>query len=112
MVTTAELTEAILLAASERGALLVRNNSGVARYKNHVVRYGVGTHRGGGGDLIGLTHDGIFLSIEIKVGKDSQRKLQKQWQNWITCRNGRAGVARSVEDAIRIIEGDGQGKTI
>ncbi len=103
--TTAELTEQILLAASERGALLVRNNSGVARYKDHVVRYGVGTHKGGGGDLIGLTHDGIFLSIEIKIGKDSEKKLQEQWRSWITMRNGRAGVARCVQDAIDIIEG-------
>ena len=102
---TAELTEAILLAASERGALLVRNNSGVARFKDRVVRYGVGTTQGGGGDLIGLTHDGIFLSIEIKVGNDRLKKLQDTWRSWITMRNGRAGIARCVQDAIDIIEG-------
>lgn len=101
---TAALTEAILLAASEDGVLLVRNNSGVAKERNkdgtiRFIRYGVGTSKGGGGDLIGLTKDGIFVSIEIKVGKDTQKKLQETWHKWVTMRNGRAGVARSVDDA-------------
>lgn len=107
--TTAQLTEDIIMAASERGHLLVRNNSGVARFKRngkpYVVRYGVGPVGGGGGDLIGLTKDGIFLSIEVKFGKDRVTEKQKLWITWVTMRNGRAGVARSVDDAIKIMEG-------
>lgn len=107
---TADLTNAIILAASERGHLLARNNSGVAKAKNkdgsiRYTRYGVGPVGGGGGDLIGLSRDGIFLSVEIKVGKDRQTDKQKMWQQWVVMRGGRAGVARSVEDAIKIMEG-------
>ena len=105
MSNTAELTQAIILAASEAGHLLCRNNSGVARFKTHTVRYGVGTLTGGGGDLIGLTKDGIFVSIEIKVGKDKQTPLQKTWEGWILMRGGYVGVARTVQDAIDICEG-------
>lgn len=106
---THQLTEAIIMAASERGHLLVRNNSGVAKFKRggkpYVVAYGVGPVGGGGGDLIGLTKDGIFLSVEIKVGRDKLTDKQKMWINWIAMRGGRAGVAKSVEDAIEIMEG-------
>lgn len=106
---THQLTEAIIMAASERGHLLVRNNSGVAKDKGkngvRYTRYGVGPVGGGGGDLIGLTKDGIFLSVEIKVGRDKLTDKQKMWISWITMRGGRAGVARSVEDAVKIMEG-------
>lgn len=80
--------------------LLCRNNSGFAFYKNGTaVKFGVGTDEHGGGDLIGLTAEGIFVSIEVKVGKDTQKKNQAKWERWVKFRNGRAGVARSVDDA-------------
>lgn len=108
-IATVELTDAIMTAASDRGAMLCRNNSGVAKHvksgKTWFVRYGVGPVGGGGGDLIGLDRFGIFLSIEVKVGKDVQSDDQKKWERWVLARNGRAGVARTVEDAIAIIEG-------
>ena len=107
---TAELTEAILVAASEVGCLLVRNNSGVAKHvkdgKTWFVRYGVGTKKGGGGDLIGLACDGIFVSVEIKIGDDKQTDEQAKWERWVKARNGRAGVARTVDDALAIIAGN------
>jgi len=106
---TAELTEAICLAASDVGCLLVRNNSGLAVYKRkgktYRVAYGVGPHGGGGGDLIGLTSAGVFVSIEIKVGSDARRKGQADWHKWVIMRNGRSGIARTVEDALSIIAG-------
>ena len=105
--STKKLTEDIILAASEHGARLFRNNSGVATYKRNGkvtrVRYGVGPVGGGGGDLIGYDNSGRFLSIEVKVGRDKQSEAQKKWERWVNMGGGRAGVARSVEDAIAII---------
>ena len=107
--TSAKLTEDIVLAATELGARLFRNNSGVARFTKggvkHVVPYGVGPVGGGGSDLIGWTKDGLFLSIEVKFGKDRPRENQLMWIDWVNKGGGRAGIARSVEDAIRIIKG-------
>lgn len=109
MSTTSKLTEDIMLAASEIGCRLFRNNTGIARYKmksgERVVRYGVGPTGGGGGDLIGWNKDGIFISIEIKVGRDKQTENQKMWERWVNNGGGRAGVARSVQDALDIING-------
>ncbi len=107
MTDTRKLTEDIILAASEHGARLFRNNSGVATYKRNGrptrVRYGVGPVGGGGGDLIGWDRYGSFLSIEVKSGKDRQSKQQIMWQAWVNNGGGRAGVARSVDDALVII---------
>lgn len=106
MTVTAKLTEDIIAALSTRGCLVSRNNTGLATYtrdgRTYTVAYGVGPRGGGGGDLIGCCPDGIFLSIEIKVDRDKQTDAQKKWERWVLMRGGRAGVARSVEDALRI----------
>lgn len=106
--TTNELTISIIEAASEIGARLFRNNSGLAVHKRngktYRVAYGVGPQGGGGGDLIGWTATGRFASIEIKVGRDKQSDAQKKWERWVIAGGGVAGVARSVEDAIAILQ--------
>lgn len=108
--STAELTEAICLAASEEGHRLFRNNSGQAIYKHkgkvRRVRYGVGPVGGGGGDWIGWTNTGRFASIEIKVGDDVQTEAQKKWERWVIAGGGVAGVARSVIEALAILNGE------
>lgn len=112
MKTTSELTDAILIAANNIGARLFKNATGVAVYKkrdksgrlrSYRVAYGVGPLGGGGGDLLGWCADGKFASIEIKLGRDTQTDAQRKWQRWVIEGGGRAGVARSVEDAIRIL---------
>lgn len=106
---TAELTEAVLLAASEIGARLHRNNSGSAMREHNGkvrrIRFGVGPVGGGGGDLIGWCRGGRFASIEIKFGRDKQTDAQKKWERWVIMGGGVAGVARSVADAMAILEG-------
>lgn len=104
MSVTQKLTNDIVAAFSERGHLLCRNNSGVAQLKGRYVRFGVGPVGGGGGDLIGLTSWGQFVSIEIKVGKDRQSSKQAKWEAWVRRRGGIAGVARSVDDALALVE--------
>lgn len=107
MSETSKLTEEIILVASQYGARLFRNNSGVATYKRGSyttrVRYGVGPTGGGGGDLIGWDAAGRFLSIEIKTGKDRQTKQQKMWAAWVENGGGRAGVVRSVDDLLVVL---------
>lgn len=104
-----ELTDAILLAASAAGHRLFRNQSGVAVYTNPNtgkkarVPYGIGPHGGGGGDLIGICADGIFASVEVKAGLDQPTEAQLKWIAFVRKWNGRAGIARSVEDALAIL---------
>lgn len=113
-----ELIDAIINEASERGlALLFRNQTGLAKYLNKktgkvsMVPYGVGPSkvkgrkRGGGLDLIGLRRkDGKFVAIDAKVGNDKLSENQKMFIRWVISAGGVAGEARSVEQAIAIIE--------
>ena len=105
---TVELTDAVMLAASDAGHRLFRNNSGVAKHvkggKTWHVRYGVGTTKGGGGDLIGWTRTGRFASLELKVGDDKRTIEQKTWHGWVIAGGGVSGEVRTVEDAMRILE--------
>jgi hypothetical protein len=89
MKTESQVTKEVLIKASERGMLLLRNNSGVAREsdpttgKQRVVRYGLGNEskrindKFKSSDLIGIspvviTPDmvgktlGVFTAVEVK----------------------------------------------
>lgn len=109
-IRTSELTDAILVEASKEGHRLFRNNSGKFKDKRGMwVSFGVGPRGGGGADLIGWCSDGKFASVEIKNGKDKQSAQQKMWENWVIAGGGRAGVARTVEEAIKILGGANDG---
>ena len=57
----------------------------------------------GSGDVLGV-YRGKFLSIEIKVGKDSLSDEQLQWMNDVNRRGGIAFVARSMRDVEEVVE--------
>ena len=58
----------------------------------------------GFGDLFGLTFDGRFLRIEVKTAKGRVSKEQAALIAAVRRAGGRAGVARSVEEALAILE--------
>lgn len=122
------LLREIMLAASRDGARLWRNNVGQAWVGNRVDRLADGCvlihnarpfHAGlceGSADLIGLSpviitpeHVGqrlaVFVSVEGKSKRGQPSKPQLSWRDAINQLGGRAGIARSVEDAIKIIGG-------
>ena len=72
----------------------------------------------GSADLIGyrtitITPDmvgqqvAVFLSIEVKTPTGRIRPEQQAWMETIQAAGGIAGVARSVEDALRIVTEQG-----
>lgn len=111
--TEAQVQRQVMLALSDHGCMVYRNNSG--QYKTaegHVVRYGVGNP--GGSDLIGITPIkitpdmvgrtiGVFTAVEVKSStgraSDNQMRFIKNIKNM----GGMAGIARSEEEAIDII---------
>jgi hypothetical protein len=109
-VTHGELINEIITGTAHIAALF-RNPSGVAKHskdgKKWTVPYGVGPRGGGGHDLIGWRlSDARFVSIDAKVGRDRLSEAQIKWMRWVTAAGGLAGEARSVEDALAIIEGN------
>lgn len=101
----ANIQQLIRLALAEAGHVVFRNNIG--GYKSpsgRWVDYGVGGK--GGSDLMGWTKDGKFLAVEVKTATGRIRPEQETFIAAVKRAGGRAGVARSPEDALRIANGD------
>lgn len=91
---------------------LFRNNVGATKdAKGRLIRYGLAK---GSADLIGwvareITPDDVgqtmaqFVSIEVKSPTGKPRPDQIAWQDFVNQAGGRAGIARSVDDAVKII---------
>jgi hypothetical protein len=59
----------------------------------------------GSADLIGIVGPhGRFLSIEVKTAKGRVSEAQEDWARIVRSRGGVAGIARSVEDALELVE--------
>ena len=105
----------VQLAASQHGTTTWRNNTGAYRTDDgQFVRYGIPL-TGGGSDLLGITpvtitEDmvgqtvGVFTAIEIKTKTGKARQNQLEFIAFILSKGGKAGIARSAEDAIKIIQ--------
>lgn len=100
----ANIQNDVMIALSKSGAIVFRNNVGALKDKTgRLVRYGVGGN--GGSDIIGICPDGRFLAVEVKKNTGRATEDQLRFIEAVRAKGGRAGVARSVEDALRILEG-------
>lgn len=109
--TESALQRSIMLAVSQTGARVLRNNVGVAwqgkavRLANgdvlikqaQAVKYGLCV---GSADFIGWTRDGRFLAIEVKAARGRLTPEQAQFLNAVRQAGGIAVEARSVEQAV------------
>ena len=111
--TETDIQNTIMLELSKSGAIAFRNNVGAAKTESGgFVKFGVGGT--GGSDLIcivpvEITPDmvgktlGIFTAIEVKTKKGRPTTNQNNFINAIKNNGGLAGIARSVDDALKII---------
>ena len=56
-------------------------------------------------DLAGWSDGCLFTGVEVKWGRDRVRPEQQNFIDLVLANGGRAGVARSLEDARAIVEG-------
>lgn len=103
----------IMLALSEHGALTFRNSSGqFTNTEGRVIRYGVGNP--GGSDLIGITPTkitqgmvgetiGVFTALEVKTKTGRATAKQLNFIDVIKQNGGIAGIVRSPDDALDLI---------
>ena len=75
-----------------------RNNNGLDRERG--VRYGLGK---GSPDLIGIV-DGRFIGLEVKMPRGRVSPEQAMWVNTILRLGGSAGVVRSVDEALALVD--------
>ena len=101
MTSEANIQNEILMALSKAGCLVWRQDTGA--YKDpksgRLVRYGLCK---GSSDVIGVAPDSRFLAVEVKTATGRIRPEQLTFIAAVQKAGGRAGVARSVEDALRI----------
>jgi len=106
----------ILMALSKAGCLVFRNESagawvGKVIHKDasqvtltnaRMIRFGLAV---GSSDIIGVAPCGRFIAIEIKTSKGRATKEQLRFFEAVNNAGGIAGIARSVEDALKLIRG-------
>ena len=110
------IQQRIRIACSTGNTRLFRNNTGTLRDQHgRPVQFGLCK---GSADLIGWrtvtvtpemvgTQVAVFLSIEVKTPTGRIRPEQQQWLQVVQDAGGIAGVARSVEEALRIVTAEG-----
>ena len=116
MASEQSIQQHIRLTCSTGATRLFRNNTGTLRDQHgRPVSFGLAK---GSADLIGwrtvtITPEmvgqqvAVFTSIEVKTATGRLTPEQRQWLAAVETAGGIAGVARSVEDALRITTADG-----
>lgn len=91
------------------GALIWRNNSGIATWESgQRTRYGLGI---GSADLVGLFR-GRFVAVEVKAARGAVSPDQVAWRRAVEQAGGLYVLARvgetSLEDVVHAVVGTGQ----
>ena len=110
-----DIQTSILLELSHGPTRLLRINAGVAwqgtviehtRHRLVLARpYAIRLAAPGVSDLIGWTEGGRFVAIEVKAPRGRVTDEQKAFLDLVRRSGGLADVARSVEEARKIIRG-------
>jgi hypothetical protein len=84
-----------------------RQNSGIFAERNRdgSTRYIRANTAKGMSDIMGVLKDGRTLAIEVKSRTGRMRPGQEEFLQTIRQAGGVAGVCRSVDDAVRLLEG-------
>lgn len=107
--TEAQIQQAIRLALGrEHDVLLYRNSVGVAQTPDgRTQRFGLCP---GSADLIGIGPGGRFLAIEVKTKHGRVAPDQARFIDLVRARGGIAGICRSVEDAVALVQAAREGR--
>lgn len=94
----------IILAINKRGHRLWRANAGKLHTKDDRI---IKLFPKGFPDTVGFRKsDGKFIVIEVKTDKGRLRPEQEKFKAFAEKQNILYGIARNVNDAIQIVEGD------
>lgn len=108
------IQRAIMLALSEAGCTVWRNNtagawigrivhrlgSQVTLADAHMITFGLCV---GSSDIIGIAPDGRFLAVEVKTATGRATPEQQKFIEHVRSRGGIAGIARSPSDALALL---------
>ena len=96
-----DIQRLIMLALSEAGCLIFRNNVGVLKNAAGIpIKFGLAV---GSSDLIGIAPGGRFLAVEIKTPTGKATTEQLRFIEAVRARGGIAGIARSPAEALALL---------
>lgn len=112
-----KIQRAIMMALSSAGCLIFRNETAgawvgkkihqagqqVTLADARMIKFGLCV---GSSDIIGLTPSGMFLAIEVKTKVGKATKEQLNFIKQVIAKGGKAGVARTSQEALRIVFDD------
>jgi len=109
-----KIQRAIMLALSEAGCTVWRNNTAGAWIGRTIhqsgaqvtladavmIRFGLCV---GSSDIIGIAPDGRFLAVEVKTATGRPSKEQLTFINHVRAHGGIAGIARTPAEALELL---------
>lgn len=96
-----DIQRLIMLALSDAGCLIWRNNTGVLKNAAGIpIKFGLCV---GSSDLIGIAPGGRFLAVEIKTPTGKPTPEQTRFLEAVRARGGIAGIARSPAEALALL---------
>ena len=96
-----DIQRLIMLALSEAGCLIWRNNTGVLKNAAGIpIKFGLCV---GSSDLIGIAPGGRFLAVEIKTPTGKATPEQMRFIEAVRARGGVSGIARSPAEALALL---------
>lgn len=104
MTTESLIQNQIRVAISQAGHMIFRANVGKVRTSDGRV-FDTGLPKGFS-DLFGFRPDGRIFFIEVKNETGRVRPEQKKFMEVMASRGALVGVARSVDDALKIVDGN------
>jgi hypothetical protein len=84
-----------------RGYIFKRNQSGRVFGSSGGKKWAINLGEAGWGDFIGLTHDGVFFTIEDKVKPNKPTELQLAFMERVKKSKGISVLAYSLDDVIK-----------
>lgn len=110
------IQRAIMIALSEAGCVVFRNETSgawvgkilhrrsqeVTLSDARMIRFGLCV---GSSDIIGITPDGRFLAVEVKTKTGRPTKDQLNFIEQVQQAGGVAGIARTPDEALQLLEG-------
>lgn len=96
-----DIQRLIMLALSEAGCVIWRNNVGVLKNSAGIpIKFGLCV---GSSDLVGIAPGGQFLAVEIKTPTGRATPEQLRFIDAVRKRGGIAGIARSPGEALALL---------
>lgn len=102
-ITEKDIQRTIMDYLQVKGYFFFRNNTGAMSGFHNGKKWFMHFGAVGSGDILGMTKEGRFFSIEVKMPGKYPTPAQKEWIERVTASGGISFIARSLEDVEKVL---------